>query len=190
MMCGSLIAQATYLSRCPTSGNGVPRRGDPWRHPWYREICYENKFKQIDTESAKTCFKLSSFVLMSVFKLGRSVLSSVFFHHLLWKRNLRDTDVLPVTLSTASKHRTSHTQDLIYCLTPTGSKLIPLCQLTIPSAINASNYYRLKLVSCLAESINRLVFNSIYLELLSLSQQSTSALNTTQQNTTPQQTIS
>jgi len=104
MMCGNLIAQATYLSRYPTSGNGVPRRGDPWRHPWYREICYENKFKQIDTESAKTCFKLSSFVLMSVFKLGQLVLSLVFFHHLLWKRNLRDTDVLPVTLSTASKH--------------------------------------------------------------------------------------
>jgi len=28
------IAWATYLSRCPSSGNGVPRRGDPWRQPW------------------------------------------------------------------------------------------------------------------------------------------------------------
>jgi len=48
---------------------------------------------------------------MSVFKLGQSVLSSVFFHHLLWQRNLWDKgtglhrpDVLPVTLLTASKH--------------------------------------------------------------------------------------
>ena len=39
--------------------------------------------------------------------------------------------------------------------------------------------YRLKLLSCFEDSIFRLVFSSIYLALLSLSQQSTSPPNTT-----------
>jgi len=48
----------------------------------------------------------------------------------------------------------------------------------------AAIYYRLKLLSCFEDSIIRLVFSSIYLEL-SLSQQSTSPPNTTHQSMYP-----